>query len=70
MDLMANNSHLDKSEIQNIVKEIYQNEEPILRVDEMQKFFYGHVIFDPTGGNRLNDLCIVLVVVVHQGGND
>ena len=41
MDLMANDSQLDKSEIQAIVKEIYQQEEPILRVDEMQKFFYG-----------------------------
>lgn len=41
MDLMVNNSQLDKSEIQAIIKEIYLNEEPILRVDEMQRFFYG-----------------------------
>jgi len=41
MDLMDNDDSLDKSEIQSIVKEIYQKEEPILRVDEMQKFFYG-----------------------------
>jgi len=41
MDLMTNNSRIDKSEIRSIIKEIYKNEEPILRVDEMQKFFYG-----------------------------
>jgi hypothetical protein len=41
MDLMLNDSSIDKSEIRSIIKEIYKNEEPILRVDEMQKFFYG-----------------------------
>jgi hypothetical protein len=41
MDLMANDSSIDKSEIQCVIKEIYHNDEPILRVDEMQKFFYG-----------------------------
>jgi len=41
MDLMLNDSSIDKSEICSIIKEIYKNEEPILRVDEMQKFFYG-----------------------------
>lgn len=41
MDLMLNDICIDKSEIQSIVKEIYQADEPILRVDEMQKFFYG-----------------------------
>jgi hypothetical protein len=41
MDLMANDSSIDKSEIQTIIKEIYHDEEPVLRVDEMQKFFYG-----------------------------
>lgn len=41
MDLMLNDSSIDKSEILSIIKEIYKNEEPILRVDEMQKFFYG-----------------------------
>lgn len=41
MDLMTNDSRIDKSEIQSVIKEIYKNDEPILRVDEMQKFFYG-----------------------------
>jgi len=38
---MTTDSGIDKSEIQAIIKEIYQNEEPVIRVDEMQKFFYG-----------------------------
>lgn len=41
MDLMAHDNSIDKSEIQNIIKDIYTNEEPILRVEEMQKFFFG-----------------------------
>lgn len=41
MDLMANDNSINKSEIQSIIKEIYANEEPILRVEEMQKFFFG-----------------------------
>jgi hypothetical protein len=41
MDLMANDKSIDKIEIQSIVKEIYQNEEPVLRIDEMRRFFYG-----------------------------
>jgi len=41
MDLMANDDSINKSEIQSIIKEIYTNEEPILRVEEMQKFFFG-----------------------------
>ncbi|GHU57803.1 hypothetical protein FACS189411_12120 [Bacteroidia bacterium] len=41
MDLMANDNSIDKSQIQSIIKDIYTNEEPILRVEEMQKFFYG-----------------------------
>ena len=41
MDLMANDNSIDKTEIQNIIKDIYANEEPILRVEEMQKFFFG-----------------------------
>lgn len=41
MDLMDNNNQIIKSEIQSIIKEIYTNEEPTLRVEEMQKFFFG-----------------------------
>lgn len=41
MDLMANDNNINKSEIQSIIKEIYTNEEPILRVEEMQNFFFG-----------------------------
>ena len=41
MDLMISDGSIDKTEIQTIIKEIYQNEEPVIRVDEMQKFFYG-----------------------------
>ena len=41
MDLMANDNNINKSEIQSIIKEIDTNEEPILRVEEMQKFFFG-----------------------------
>lgn len=41
MDLMVNDNSIDKSKIQSIIKEIYANEEPILRVEEMQKFFFG-----------------------------
>jgi hypothetical protein len=41
MDLMTNDSTINKTEIQSIIKGIYQNEEPVLRRDEMQKFFYG-----------------------------
>lgn len=41
MDLMNTDGSINKSEIQAIIKKIYQDEEPTLRVDEMQKFFYG-----------------------------
>lgn len=41
MDLMMNDNSIDKTEIQNIIKYIYANQEPILRVEEMQKFFFG-----------------------------
>lgn len=41
MDLMDKDNSINKSEIQSIIKAIYKNEEPILRVEEMKKFFFG-----------------------------
>jgi hypothetical protein len=40
MDLMDNDSSLDRTEIQKIVEDIYQSREPDLRVEEMEKFFH------------------------------
>ena len=66
MDLMANDNSINKSEIQSIIKEIYANEEPMLRVEEMQKIFFG--TYESIDGvilflNRL-DLLILKVNVV------
>ena len=41
MDLMDNDSTINKAEIENIIKIIYLNKEPNIRVEEMEKFFHG-----------------------------
>lgn len=41
MDLMDNNPKIDREEVKSIIKKIYQNKEPEIRVEEMEKFFHG-----------------------------
>ncbi|WP_297334592.1 hypothetical protein [Flavobacterium sp.] len=41
MDLLDNNTLIDKGEIAKIIKLIYSDNEPVLRVEEMEKFFHG-----------------------------
>lgn len=41
MDLMDNDSSILKDEISEVIDEIYLNNEPQLRVEEMEKFFHG-----------------------------
>lgn len=41
MDLMDKDSSISQQEISDIIAEIYQNNEPQLRVEEMEKFFHG-----------------------------
>ncbi|MFL0070561.1 hypothetical protein R5O20_03110 [Tenacibaculum maritimum] len=41
MELMDNDNSINRNEIKNIVKEIYLNKEPEIRVEEMEKFFHG-----------------------------
>lgn len=41
MDLMDNNPTINQEEVQQIIENIYKNREPDIRVEEMEKFFYG-----------------------------
>lgn len=41
MDLMDCDSAIDQDEIKHIITNIYQNKEPDIRVEEMEKFFHG-----------------------------
>lgn len=41
IDLMDNDPTIDRNEIKNIITSIYDNKEPALRVEEMEKFFHG-----------------------------
>lgn len=41
LDLMDSDNSINKNEIQTIIEGVYQNLEPSLRVEEMEKFFYG-----------------------------
>lgn len=41
MDLMDNDSSISQDEISEVINEIYLNNEPQLRVEEMEKFFHG-----------------------------
>jgi len=41
MDLLENDSSLDHREIEDTIYRIYTEDEPNVRVEEMQKFFYG-----------------------------
>ncbi len=41
LNLMKEKESIDKEEIKIIVKDIYINKEPVLKVEEMQKFFHG-----------------------------
>ncbi|CAA9200975.1 hypothetical protein [Flavobacterium collinsii] len=41
MDLMDNDSSISQQEISEVIDEIYLNNEPQLRVEEMEKFFHG-----------------------------
>ncbi|OCB72879.1 hypothetical protein SAMN05192550_3115 [Flavobacterium glycines] len=41
MDLMDNDSSLDRDEISEVIDKIYSSREPELRVEEMEKFFHG-----------------------------
>jgi hypothetical protein len=41
MDLMDNDPTIDRDEVRSIVKGIYQNKEPDIRNEEMEKFFHG-----------------------------
>jgi hypothetical protein len=41
MDLIDTDQNVDQDEIRDIVELIYQNNEPELRVEEMEKFFHG-----------------------------
>lgn len=41
MDLMDNDPSIDRNEIRQIIFSIYQNKEPVIRVEEMEKFFHG-----------------------------
>lgn len=41
MDLMDNDPSIDRNDVKQIIKNIYQNKEPDMRVEEMEKFFHG-----------------------------
>ena len=41
IDLMDNDPAIDRDEIRTTIETIYQNKEPEIRVEEMEKFFYG-----------------------------
>jgi len=41
MDLMNTDSKIDTEEIKYIITNIYKNKEPEIRVEEMEKFFFG-----------------------------
>ncbi len=41
MDLMDNDPTINRDEVKQIIKNIYQNKEPDIRVEEMEKFFHG-----------------------------
>ena len=41
MDLLSSDPSLDTNEIKNIVSSIYQEKEPEIKKEEMEKFFYG-----------------------------
>ncbi|AWH86334.1 hypothetical protein HYN59_15000 [Flavobacterium album] len=41
MNLMDNDSSIDRNEIKNVISKIYSDNEPDLRVEEMEKFFHG-----------------------------
>lgn len=41
MNLMDNDISVDRNEIKTTIESIYQNKEPEIRVEEMEKFFYG-----------------------------
>lgn len=41
MDLMDNDNSIDRIKIKNVITTIYQNKEPDIRVEEMEKFFHG-----------------------------
>ena len=41
IDLLENNPQKEDTEIKTIVKEIFTNQEPEVRVEEMEKFFHG-----------------------------
>lgn len=41
MNLMDNDSSIDRNEIKNVISNIYSDNEPDLRVEEMEKFFHG-----------------------------
>ncbi len=41
MDLMDNDPSIDQGEIRATIENIYENKEPEIRVEEMEKFFYG-----------------------------
>jgi hypothetical protein len=41
MDLMDNDSSIDREEIKQTIENVYRNKEPEIRVEEMEKFFHG-----------------------------
>ena len=41
LDLLDNDPAIDRNTVQKTVEEIYGNHEPIIRVEEMEKFFHG-----------------------------
>ena len=41
MDLMDSDLSIDREEIKTVITSIYQNKEPDIRVEEMEKFFHG-----------------------------
>ncbi|KQO31344.1 hypothetical protein ASF10_22160 [Flavobacterium sp. Leaf82] len=41
MNLMDNDTSIDRNEIYNVISKIYSDSEPDLRVEEMEKFFHG-----------------------------
>ena len=41
MNLLEENSSFDRNEVKITIENIYQNREPEIRVEEMEKFFHG-----------------------------
>lgn len=41
MDLMSSDLTIDRDKVKKIIKNIYENREPNIRVEEMEKFFHG-----------------------------